>query len=345
MKKRVVVGMSGGVDSSVAACLLVEQGYDVIGIMMKLFCDNCDSEDARRVCDKLSIPFYLMDFKQEFKNKVIDYFVAEYFCGKTPNPCIVCNKEIKFGALLDKAKEFGADYIATGHYAKVFYDEALDRYLIKKSDSINKDQTYALYKLTQTQLAHVLMPLCYYKKDEVREIAKSYELPVFNKSESQEICFIPDNDYARFLKERRGESIKEGNFINTKGEILGRHKGIIHYTVGQRKGFGIAFGKPMYVLEIIPDKNLVVLGEAHEIFKTELIAVNTNFIPFDRLTNEMNIKAKIRYSAKESAAKLIPIDDNSCRVIFETPQRAITPGQAVVFFDGDILIGGGTITV
>lgn len=357
MKKRVVIGMSGGVDSSVAAYLLKQQGYDVIGVTMQIWQDKnrdavireggCCSlsavEDARRVCDKLDIPFYVMNFKQIFEKMVIDYFVDEYLEGRTPNPCIACNKFIKFDALLERAKALEADYVATGHYARIIYDEGCKRFIIKKSAAPLKDQTYVLYNLTQDQLSHILMPLGEYNKEQVREIARKLDLRTANKPESQEICFVEDNDYGRFISERRGDAIKPGFFVDTKGKRLGTHKGIAHYTVGQRKGLGIALGKPMYVVEIIPDKNLVVLGDETEVFGRELTASQMNYITFEKLEGPIEVKAKIRYSAKEAEATVTPLGEDKARVVFEEPQRAITPGQAVVFYQGDVLVGGGTI--
>jgi len=357
MKERVVIGMSGGVDSSVAAYLLKQQGYDVIGVTMQIWQDKskeayekeggCCSlsavEDARRVCDKLGIPFYVMNFKQIFEKLVIDYFVDEYLVGRTPNPCIACNKFIKFDALLERSNALEAQYVATGHYARIMYDGGYKRYIVKKSAAPLKDQTYVLYNLSQAQLSHILMPLGDYNKEQVREIAKGLDLRTANKPESQEICFVEDNNYGRFISERRGDEIKPGLFVDNQGRVLGKHKGIIHYTVGQRKGLGIALGKPMFVVEIIPEKNLVVLGDETEVFSRELTASKMNYIIFAKLEEPINVKAKIRYSTKEAAAKVIPLDDDRVRVIFEEPQRAITPGQAIVFYQGDILVGGGTI--
>lgn len=357
LKKRVVIGMSGGVDSSVAAYILKEQGYDVIGITMQIWQDmreeaferegGCCSlsavEDARRVCDKLDIPFYVVNFKQIFEKKVIDYFVEEYFLGRTPNPCIACNRYIKFEALLDKARALEADYVSTGHYARVGFDEHYQRYVLKKSATIKKDQTYALYNLTQKQLSATLMPLGDYHKEQIREIAHQQQLGVASKPDSQEICFVDDDNYARFLTERRPNAVKPGYFVDTKGNVLGKHNGIVHYTIGQRKGLGIAFGKPMFVVELIPDRNLVVLGDETEVFSKELIATDLNYIIFENLEKSMKVKAKIRYSAQEADCIVEPLGKDKVKVIFDEPQRAITPGQSVVFYDGDYILGGGKI--
>lgn len=357
-KNKVVIGMSGGVDSTVAAYVLKEMGYEVIGISMKLWeddspdyveveggcCSLSSFEDARRVAYNLDIPFYMVNFKENFKEKVIADFIDEYEHGRTPNPCIRCNRYLKFEDLLKKANELGAYYVATGHYAKIEYDEKTDRYLLKKSKEDRKDQTYALYNLTQEQLKHTLMPLGDFKsKGEVRKIAESLDLNIASKSDSQEICFIPDNDYTRFLEEHLTKPVKPGNFVDTDGNVLGRHKGIIYYTVGQRKGLGITFGKPMYVVAIKPETNEVVLGTNDEVFSEGLIADDTNFIAFDKLEVPMTLMGKIRYSAKPASCKVYPLENGKIKVMFDDMQRAVTPGQAVVFYDGDVLVGGATI--
>lgn len=355
--KRVVVGMSGGVDSSVTALLLKAKGYDVIGVTMNVWQRDPDTKyceksccalgavnDARLVANKLDIPYYVLNFKDDFKKNVIDYFVDDYIHGKTPNPCIACNRYVKFETLLKKAiTVFDAQYIATGHYAKVDYNEETKRYFLRESVTMAKDQTYALYNLTQEQLSHIIMPLGDYNKDEVRQIARENELVNANKHDSQEICFIEDNNYAKFIIEKYGYVPKKGNIVDMNGKILGKHNGIIHYTIGQRRGLGLSFDKPMYVIKLDAKKNEVVLGEEKYLFSNSLICTKPNFMPFEKLEHSINVQAKVRYSAKKSNAVITSLENGDVEVKFEQPQRAITPGQAVVFYDNDIVVGGGTI--
>ena len=348
-KKKVVIGLSGGVDSSVAALVLKQSGYDVIGVTMDLLpndtCSGAESiNDAKKIADSLEIPFYSIDLKKEFKEHVIDYFANEYINGRTPNPCIECNKHLKFGLLLEIAQEkFGADYIATGHYAKIEYNENTGRYYIKESDSKGKDQTYVLYGLTQKQLKHILMPLGSYTKEQIREIAKENGFITANKKDSQEICFIPDNDYTGFIERKYEYTPINGEFIDTKANKYGKHKGIIHYTIGQRRGLGLSLKAPLYVKKLDPKTHEVILCPKEELFSDSLTCNNINLMTIDKLDKPMSATVKIRYSAPKVNATLIPIDNDTIKVIFDVPQRAITPGQAVVFYDGDIVIGGGTI--
>lgn len=354
--QKVVIGMSGGVDSSVAAYLLKEQGYDVMGVTMQIWqeeasyvqeenggcCGLSAVEDARKVAEQLEIPYYVMNFKDSFKEHVMDYFVKEYLEGKTPNPCIACNRYVKWESLLKRSLDIGAKYIATGHYARIVQLEN-GRYALKKSATAAKDQTYALYNLTQYQLAHTLMPVGEYTKEQIREIAQKINLRIANKPDSQEICFIPDNNYAGFIEETVGQVPQPGNFVDMDGNVIGKHKGIIHYTIGQRKGLNLSLGKPAFVVEIRPETNEVVIGDNQDVFYDTLYANKLNFMSIEDLEEPKKVTGKIRYSHQGSPCTIVKEDKDIVKVVFDEPVRAITPGQAVVFYDEDIVVGGGTI--
>ena len=340
-----------------AAWQLKKQGYDVIGVTMQIWQDEEEIEqeenggccglsavdDARRVAWQLEIPYYVMNFKKEFKENVMDYFVDEYLHGRTPNPCIACNRYVKWEALLKRSMDIGADYIATGHYARV---EQLPngRYALRKSATAAKDQTYALYNLTQDQLARTLMPVGAYTKDEIRAMAEEIGLQVAHKADSQEICFIPDHDYAKFIAENTDQELLKGNFVDLDGNILGTHEGITHYTVGQRKGLNLSMGRPVFVVEIRPETNEVVIGDGDDVFTDHLVCDRMNWMAIDGLHGENRpVTAKIRYSHKGASCVIRETWDKKVECRFQENVRAVTPGQAVVFYDGDYVIGGGTI--
>ena len=351
------MAMSGGVDSSVAAALLQSQGYEVIGATMKLWSDSSSVpadierscctlsavEDARRVAQKLGIPHYVFNFQAAFEHDVIDYFVSEYMAGHTPNPCIACNRYLKFGALLQKARELEADFVATGHYAQIDSAGPNGSYRLLKGLDEKKDQSYVLYHLNQTSLALFLLPLGGLTKPETRKLAAEYGFAVANKPESQEICFIPDNDYRRFLQERSPGLLKPGPFVSHSGQVLGTHKGFACYTVGQRKGLGIALGQPMFVSAIDPAANSVTIGSEADIFSLRLTAHDVNWISGDFPQKPLRVSAKIRYSAPDCPALVNPLPDGRIEIRFESKQRAVTPGQSVVLYEGNCVLGGGII--
>lgn len=356
-KGKVIVGMSGGVDSSVAAMLLKKQGYDVIGVTMQIWqdeetaiqeenggcCGLSAVDDARRVADQLGIPYYVMNFKKEFKEWVMDDFAQEYFRGRTPNPCIRCNRYVKWEALLHRSLSIGGDFIATGHYAKVV-QLPNGRYTLKKAPS-RKDQTYALYNLTQEQLSKTLMPVGDYTKDEIRQMAEEMGLLVASKPDSQDICFIPDGNYQKFLYEYTGKKLPKGNFVDQTGKVLGTHEGITHYTIGQRKGLNLAMGHPVFVTEIRPETNEVVIGENTDVFKSVLVASNANWMSMEQPKpgEKVRVHAKVRYAHQGAMATVYMTEDDRLVCEFDEPQRAITPGQALVMYDGDYVVGGGII--
>ena len=355
--KKALIAMSGGVDSSVAAYLAKQSGFDCVGMMMKLYanddivgvqnmrtcCSLEDAADARAVAHKLDMPFYVADFTADFKTEVMDRFIAAYQNGETPNPCIDCNRYMKFEKLYFRARQLGLDYVVTGHYAKIEFDEQSKRWLLKKSVDESKDQSYVLYSMTQEQLAHTLFPLGGMTKSEAREIAEAQGFINANKRDSQDICFVPDGNYAKFIEEYAKQTFPPGNFVDLQGRILGSHKGIIRYTIGQRKGLGLAFPQPMYVCGVNVKDNTVTLCKESELFTKSLEAKDFNWIAFEQPSESIRVKAKIRYKHVEQWATTEVNSDGTIRIEFDEPQRAITPGQAVVLYDEDIVVGGGTI--
>jgi len=340
--------MSGGVDSSVSALLLKEKGYEVIGSTLELFagssCCNVNTYlDAKKVCNEIGIPHFIFDYKKEFKKYVIDDFIDCYSNCKTPNPCIECNKFMKFGFMWEKAKELGCDFIATGHYAKTIYSEEYKRWVIKKSNAGKKDQSYVLWNIPKELIEHIIFPLGdFINKDEIRKIALDNNLKVANKPDSEDICFVPDGNYKRFLENNSNIKPKPGNIVNSKGDILGKHKGLYNYTIGQRKGLGISNKVPLFVLGFNRLKNEVIVGEEHELYKDTIKVNNINLIALDEIKDYMDVEVKTRYSSKQAKAKIIQ-EDKQIIIQFEEAQRALTPGQSAVFYKGDIVLGGGKI--
>lgn len=346
--KKVLLGMSGGVDSSVAAVLLQEQGYEVIGTTLELFagssCCNVNTYiDAKNVCNSLGVPHFTYDYKEEFRKHVIGDFIECYANCKTPNPCIECNKYMKFGAMYEKAKELGCTYIATGHYAKTEYSEEYGRWVLKKSNAGKKDQSYVLWNIPKELIKYVIFPLSDFEnKEQIRQIARERELKVANKPDSEDICFVPDGNYKKFLENNSQIKPREGNIINSEGKILGKHTGLYNYTIGQRKGLGISNSVPLFVLGFNKERNEVIVGEQKELYQKEITVTDINLLLVDEIKEEMEVEVKTRYSAKQAKAKITK-DADKIKVIFDEPQRAITPGQSAVFYIGDTVLGGGKI--
>ena len=347
--------MSGGVDSSATAALLLEQGYDVVGITLKLWPQDCVSRaedkccgpqavtDARAVCHKLGIPYYLIDEAEQFQTKVIQYFADEYKAGRTPNPCVMCNQNLKFGRLIDRADQLGAQYIATGHFARLEKSADGSRTLLKRGRDLRKDQSYFLFSLRQDQLARAMFPLGEKTKSDTREVARHCNLKTADKEESMEICFVPDNDYGKFLLQANLVQKHRGDVVNLRGQVLGQHDGIEFYTIGQRKGLGISSPKPLYVVELDSETNRVVVGDEAALERDEFTVDRCNWIPFDEPPETLEVTTKIRYNHPGTSATVTPLQNGRAKVKLHAPQRAITPGQAAVFYRDELVLGGGWI--